>query len=254
MTSPLNLLRSASSGSAASRVAPTETTAPSTSAAQGDNPTMKFRSAILFARSATRGCAGLALGLALGLAAVAVLAPVPASAQIMTNKKEVGVLQTSFGKIVIEFYSDTAPKTVSTFKRNLRGGIYEGTLIHRIVPGVAIVGGDPFTKDQDPANDGAGGYGPPLPNEFSAAHKNVRGAVGALRKVDSANPDKQWNGFQFYIALSDQPSLDTSEHTVFGRVLEGMDIVDRIAGAGHDAATGTPKDRIDFKKAFIEAR
>lgn len=254
MTSPLNELRSASSGAAASSAPLTDTITPSTSAVQGDNTTMKLCSANPLVRSATRGRARLALGLALALAAVTALAPVPASAQIMTNKKEVGVLQTSFGKVVIEFYSDTAPKTVSTFKRNLRGGIYEGTLIHRIVPGVAIVGGDPFTKDQDPANDGTGGYGPPLPNEFSAAHKNVRGAVGALRKVDSANPDKQWNGFQFYIALSDQPTLDASEHTVFGRVLEGMDIVDRIAGAGHDAATGTPKDRIDFKKAFIEAR
>lgn len=196
----------------------------------------------------------LVFGLLLGLAGGAALAPTPAAAQILTNKKEVGVLQTSFGKIVIEFYSDTAPKTVNTFKRNLRSGLYEGTLIHRIIPGVAIIGGDPFTKDADPSNDGAGGFGPPLPNEFSAAHKNVRGAVGALRKVESANPDKQWNGFQFYIALGDEPALDASEHTVFGRVIEGMDIVERIANSGRDEATGAPKDRIDFKKAFIEAR
>lgn len=196
----------------------------------------------------------LVFGLLLGLAGLAALAPTPAAAQILTNKKEVGVLQTSFGKIVIEFYSDTAPKTVNTFKRNLRSGIYEGSLIHRIIPGVAIIGGDPFTKDADPSNDGAGGFGPPLPNEFSAAHKNVRGAVGALRKVESANPDKQWNGFQFYIALGDEPALDASEHTVFGRVIEGMDIVERIANSGRDEATGAPKDRIDFKKAFIEAR
>lgn len=196
----------------------------------------------------------LVFGLLLGLAGGAALAPTPAAAQILTNKKEVGVLQTSFGKIVIEFYSDTAPKTVNTFKRNLRSGIYEGSLIHRIIPGVAIIGGDPFTKDADPSNDGAGGFGPPLPNEFSAAHKNVRGAVGALRKVESANPDKQWNGFQFYIALGDEPALDASEHTVFGRVIEGMDIVERIANSGRDEATGAPKDRIDFKKAFIEAR
>ena len=196
----------------------------------------------------------LVFGLLLGLAGLAALAPTPAAAQILTNMKEVGVLQTSFGKIVIEFYSDTAPKTVNTFKRNLRSGIYEGSLIHRIIPGVAIIGGDPFTKDADPSNDGAGGFGPPLPNEFSAAHKNVRGAVGALRKVESANPDKQWNGFQFYIALGDEPALDASEHTVFGRVIEGMDIVERIANSGRDEATGAPKDRIDFKKAFIEAR
>lgn len=176
-----------------------------------------------------------------------------ATAQVLTSKKEVGILQTNFGKIVIEFYPDAAPKTVATFKKHLRDGLYEGTTIHRIIPGVAILGGDPFTRDADPGNDGAGGFGPPVPNEFSAARKNLRGVLGAPRKLESANPEQAWNGFQFYIALADLPSLDASKHTVFGRVLEGMDIVDRIAGAARDE-NNVPKERIEFKKAYLESR
>lgn len=177
----------------------------------------------------------------------------PAASQIISNKPEVGVLQTAFGKIVIEFYPDTAPKHVASFKKNARDGVYTGTMIHRIVPGFVIMGGDPFTKDANPENDGWGGFGPPVPNEFSATHKNVRGAVGAPRKPDAVNEDKSGNGFQFYIVLADQPSLDASKHTVFGRVIEGMDIVDRIASSGSDE-NGNPKDKIEFKKVFLESR
>jgi len=191
---------------------------------------------------------GLTAAIALLLASA-----VPVTAQVVSSQTQVAVLQTSFGKIVIEFYPDTAPKHVAAFKKNVREGVYTGTTIHRIVPGFAIVGGDPFTKDDNPKNDGWGGFGPPVPNEYSDAHKNVRGAVGSPRKPDDVNPDKAGNGFQFYIVLADQPSLDASKHTVFGRVIEGMDIVDRIAGSGVDE-NGTPKDRIEFKKVYLESR
>lgn len=217
-----------------------------------------------FARSERRAPFGPGAVLSAGRAALVALAllgvgvgvtfgPDPASAQVLSSKKEVAILQTNFGKIVVEFYPDTAPKTVATFKKHLREGLYEGTTIHRIIPGVAIVGGDPFTRDADPSNDGSGGFGPPIPNEFSAGRKNVRGVLGAPRKVEAANPDQAWNGFQFYIALADLPALDASKHTVFGRVLEGMDIVDRIANAARDE-NNVPKERIEFKKAYLEAR
>lgn len=202
----------------------------------------------------TRRVFGAVLGTTLAFAVVLpFLAPGEAAAQIVSSKREVAVLQTAFGKIVIEFYDDTAPKHVSAFKKNIREGVYEGTAIHKIVPGFVIMGGDPFTKDQDPANDGWGGVGAPVPNEYSAAHKNVRGAVGAPRKPESVNPDKAGQGFQFYIALADLPALDASEHTVFGRVIEGLDVVDRIAAASR-TETGAPKDRIEFRKVFIEKR
>jgi cyclophilin family peptidyl-prolyl cis-trans isomerase len=202
----------------------------------------------------TRRVFGAVLGTTLAFTAVLSLLPArEAGAQIVSNKKEVAVLQTAFGKIVVEFYDDTAPKHVAAFKKNIREGVYEGTTIHKIVPGFVIMGGDPFTKDQNPANDGWGGIGAPVPNEYSAAHKNVRGALGAPRKPESVNPDRAGQGFQFYIALADLPALDASEHTVFGRVIEGLDIVDRIAAASR-TETGAPKDRIEFRKVFLEKR
>jgi cyclophilin family peptidyl-prolyl cis-trans isomerase len=202
----------------------------------------------------TRQVFGAVLGTTLAIAVALTLLPVSeAGAQIVSSKREVAVLQTAFGKIVVEFYDDTAPKHVAAFKRNIRQGVYEGTTIHKIVPGFVIMGGDPFTKDGNPANDGWGGIGPPVPNEYSAAHKNVRGALGAPRKPESVNPDKAGQGFQFYIALADLPSLDASEHTVFGRVIEGLDIVDRIAAADRNP-NGAPKDKIEFRKVFIEKR
>jgi cyclophilin family peptidyl-prolyl cis-trans isomerase len=202
----------------------------------------------------TRRVFGAVLGTTLAFTAVfSLLSAREAAAQIVSNKKEVAVLQTAFGKIVVEFYDDTAPKHVAAFKKNIREGVYEGTTIHKIVPGFVIMGGDPFTKDQNPANDGWGGIGAPVPNEYSAAHKNVRGALGAPRKPESVNPDRAGQGFQFYIALADLPALDASEHTVFGRVIEGLDIVDRIAAASR-TETGAPKDRIEFRKVFLEKR
>jgi cyclophilin family peptidyl-prolyl cis-trans isomerase len=196
---------------------------------------------------------------AAGALVLLTLAPVPAildtaSAQMISSKREVAVLQAPFGKIVLELYPDTAPKHVAAFKKNIRDGVYNGTLIHKISPGFVIKGGDPFTKDAIPANDGWGGFGPPIPNEYSDAHKNIRGALGALRKPDSVNVEQAWNGFQFYIALADLPSLDAGKHTVFGRVIEGMDVVDRIAAMGRDDKTGVPKDRIEFKRVYLEER
>ena len=190
----------------------------------------------------------LGLGTALSLSA-----PVRADAQVISNKKETATLETAFGKIVVEFYEDTAPKHVAAFKKNVRNGTYDGTSIFKIVPGFVIMGGDPFTKDQSSANDGWGGFGPPIPNEFSSAHKNVRGALGAPRKPDAVNPDKAGNGFQFYIALADLSSLDASQHTVFGRVISGMDVVDRIALAARDDK-GAPKDKIEFKRFYLERK
>ena len=196
---------------------------------------------------ARRLLAGLALLLLLPL-----LAP-RAEAQIITSKKEIGILQTAAGKILVEFFDDTAPRHVAIFKKNIREGRYDGTTIHRIIPGMALVAGDPFTADADPANDGWGGFGPPIQNEFNEAHRNLRGSIVAVRKPDAVNPDKAWNGFQFYILLSDQPGMDASQHTVFAKVREGMDIVDRLAGSGQDAA-GVPKDRLEFRKIYLESR
>jgi cyclophilin family peptidyl-prolyl cis-trans isomerase len=199
------------------------------------------------------GAGRVLLGALVALATLAALAVPPTEAQVISKGKEVAIFQTAFGKIVIELFPETAPKHVATFKKNIREGVYAGTIVHQIVPGFVIKAGDPLTKNPDPANYGQGGFGPPIPNEYNDLHKNRRGAVGAIRKPDSVNVERASNGFQFYIALADLPALDASKHTVFGRVIEGLDIVDRIAAVNRDEK-GVPRDRLEFKKVYLEAR
>jgi len=166
--------------------------------------------------------------------------------------KDVGVIQTSFGTIEIEFFDADAPEHVANFKKLVRSGFYDGTTFHRVFPDFVIQGGDPNSKDNDPSNDGQGGPGYTLPAEIKRPHK--RGAVAAARLPTGSNPEKRSSGSQFYIALKDDlQSLDIDGYTVFGRVVKGMDVVDRIA-----AVDRGPKDRplqpVKMTRVTIETR
>ncbi len=118
------------------------------------------------------------------------------------------------GDIVIELFPDAAPNTVASFKKLAGDGFYNGLTFHRVIPGFVAQGGDP-------KGDGTGGPGYHVKAEFNS-HKHERGSVAMAR---SADPDSA--GSQFYICYAPQPHLDGS-YTVFGKVIEGMDIVDRI--------------------------
>jgi cyclophilin family peptidyl-prolyl cis-trans isomerase len=150
-----------------------------------------------------------------------------------TAGNEVGVIETSRGTIVVHFYDQDAPKTVANFKKLASIGFYTGTTFHRIVPGFVIQGGDPNSKDSDRSNDGQGGPGYTIPAEIKRLHK--RGAVAMARQVDQVNPQRQSNGSQFFICLTDLPRLDQGGYTVFGEVIEGMDVVDKIAAIPRDS-------------------
>ncbi len=143
---------------------------------------------------------------------------------------------TALGNIVIELYPKDAPKHVENFLKLVRGGAYDGTTFHRIVPGFIIQGGDPISKsDWRSPKVGTGGAANAIPAEIGRRH--VRGAVAAARLADALNPEKKSNGNQFYICLADLPSLDQNGYSVFGQVVEGMDTVDKIArvkNAGHE--------------------
>ncbi|HWP35542.1 MAG TPA: peptidylprolyl isomerase [Thermodesulfobacteriota bacterium] len=117
-------------------------------------------------------------------------------------------------RIVIELYPDVAPRTVENFLALVRRGFYDGLTFHRVVPGFVVQGGDPN-------GDGTGGPGYAIKAEFNA-RKHVTGTVAMAR---AAHPDSA--GSQFYICLAPQPSLD-GKYTVFGQVIEGMDVVQRI--------------------------
>ncbi len=136
------------------------------------------------------------------------------------------------GEIRVRFFPDKAPNHVLNFKRLAGTGVYDGTLFHRVIAGFMIQGGDPFTKDDDPANDGLGGPGYTIPAEFNNV-SHVRGIVSMARAGD---PDSA--GSQFFIMVADrQPRpggarwsdvLD-GKYTAFGEVISGMEIADRVA-------------------------
>ncbi len=164
------------------------------------------------------------------------------------NEKEVVVIETKFGNIVIELFDDVAPKHSENFKKLAREGFYNGTTFHRVIPDFVIQGGDPLSKDKDRDNDGRGGPGYTLPAEIKMPHK--KGFVGAARLPDNINPEKRSNGSQFYICLKDLPHLD-GNYTVFGKVIEGMDVVEKIAHVPRDKRDN-PLEKVEMKKVYVK--
>lgn len=142
-----------------------------------------------------------------------------------TPDEEVVVIETNRGRIVIELYPGDAPEHVKNFKKLVKDRFYEGraNTFHRYVPNFLIQGGDPLGRDRQKAGTGGPGY--TLPAEIKRKH--VKGAVAAARLPDNVNPKKESNGSQFYICLKDLPELD-GEYTVFGQVIEGMEVVERL--------------------------
>ena len=139
-----------------------------------------------------------------------------------TNQKEVAVLKTSDGEMVVEFWPEVAPKTVENFKKLAREGFYNGTAFHRIIRGFMIQGGDPNTKDPSKESSyGTGGPGYNVQAEFNN-RPHVRGVLSMAR---SADPNSA--GSQFFICLGTASSLD-HQYTAFGKVIKGLDVLDKI--------------------------
>ncbi len=134
---------------------------------------------------------------------------------------EVAVITTPKGVIKFEFYFEDAPNHVAAFIERADEGFYDGTKFHRVEPGFVIQGGDPLSRTDDPMV-GTGGPGYRLAAEFND-RQHLEGTVAMAR---SADPNSA--GSQFYICLGPQPRLD-GEYTVFGQVVEGLDVVKSIA-------------------------
>ena len=148
-----------------------------------------------------------------------------AAAQGGTSAHPRVAFDTSKGKIVIELFEDKAPKTVDNFLQYVKSGHFDGTIFHRVIPGFVIQGGG-FTADmtQKPTK-------PPIQNEADNGLKNARGTLSMARTSDPNSASSQ-----FFINLSDNAALDHKGksqqgwgYAVFGRVVEGMDVVDQIA-------------------------
>ena len=170
-------------------------------------------------------------GMLLGFAAMLLFGPLSVSAQeqlpaplpdlapgmeqAVAEGPPVIEIETARGTIVIQTLPEVAPRTVARVAGLAASGFYDGIIFHRVVPGVLIQGGDP-------TGTGTGGTGQKLKAEFSDV-KHVAGTVAMARTPDPNSADSQ-----FYIGLQSMPHLD-GKYTVFGEVIEGMDVARRIA-------------------------
>jgi cyclophilin family peptidyl-prolyl cis-trans isomerase len=143
-----------------------------------------------------------------------------------TTNNNTATIETTQGPIQIEFYPDVAPNHVKNFQELARKGFYDGVVFHRIVPGFVIQAGDPNTKNDSANRDswGTGGPGYTINQEFNSI-PHERGILSMARTNDPNSA-----GSQFFIVLNDSKFLD-NQYTVFGKVTDGIEIVDKIANS-----------------------
>lgn len=142
---------------------------------------------------------------------------------------------TNCGTMVVKLYSGT-PKHRDNFSKLALSGFYNGILFHRVINGFMIQAGDPLSKDEaQKAMWGTGGPGYTVPAEFVPEYRHKKGALAAARRGDAANPYKESSGSQFYIVQDERAcaQLDGS-YTVFGEVIEGLPVIDKIASVQTD--------------------
>ncbi|MFP4344162.1 MAG: peptidylprolyl isomerase [Anaerolineales bacterium] len=144
--------------------------------------------------------------------------PRPPAMEIDPEEDYRATITTSKGEIVVDLNAEAAPVTVNNFVFLAQQGFYDGLTFHRVEPDFVIQGGDP-------TGTGQGGPGYLLPAEIGLEH--VEGAIAMARLPDQGNPRRMSSGSQFYITLDSTPQLD-GEYTVFGEVVEGLDVVQSI--------------------------
>ena len=149
-------------------------------------------------------------------------------AEIADGPHDIAVLEIrDLGDIRIELLPEVAPDTVANFVELARRGFYDGTQFHRVIPGFMIQGGDPNTKEPDPRRYGRGGPGYTIEDE----HSDLPHTRGMVSMAKSGAPNS--GGSQFFILQGDAPHLD-GKHSLFGRVIAGMDVVDAITELPRD--------------------
>jgi len=174
----------------------------------------------------------------LALAAIVIAAAVAIGAVmfIMPKSPTTVLLETSMGNITLELASDM-PVTAGNFEKLVKQGFYDGVTFHRVIKDFMIQGGDP-------TGTGSGGPGYKIKDEFTAHNSNVRGTISM------ANAGPNTGGSQFFINVVDNNYLD-AKHPVFGRVIEGMEVVDAISNAATDADDRPLTDVVITKATIV---
>lgn len=169
---------------------------------------------------------------------------------------EVAVLQIRIGKekqfqrVVIGLNDTSAPLTVANFKDLVRQKFYNGLRFHRVLPSAFVQTGDPKSRWGQADRTGTGGPGYTVPAEIRLPH--IKGAVAMARLPDAINPARNSNGSQFYACLTPLPKLD-GKYTVFGEILEGLDVLDYISNLPTDS-NDFPLQKVVIKSITIEPR
>ena len=163
----------------------------------------------------------------------------PQDQKIDANKTYTATIETTEGTITAELYPKIAPQTVNAFVFLAREGFYEGVIFHRVIPGFMIQGGDP-------TGTGTGGPGYKLKAEFN----DLKHDKGVLSMARTNDPNSA--GSQFFVMHGTSPHLD-GQYTVFGKVIEGLDVIDKIANVETGAAD-RPVKPVVIKSITIEEK
>jgi peptidyl-prolyl cis-trans isomerase B (cyclophilin B) len=172
----------------------------------------------------------------------------------MSTEKEnnVAVISTNFGDMVVEFYPDIAPMHVDSFMALANEEYFNGTTFHRVIPGFMIQGGDPNSRNENRATHGTGGRAGKffglgneedpstwlIPQEFSDT-PHVKGILSMARTNDPNSASSQ-----FFVCHDNANFLDNN-YTVFGKVIDGLDIIDEIANVAKDQ-NDNPLERVEM--------
>ncbi len=161
-----------------------------------------------------------------------------ASSSSAETKRPKATIETTKGRIVVELYNDKAPNTVANFIKLAKKGFYNGIVFHRVIPNFMIQTGDPN-------GNGTGGPGYSFADEFAP---DLRHDVPGILSMANSGPNT--NGSQFFITLVATPWLD-GKHAIFGKVVEGMSVVEQIGAAERDSRD-RPKQEIKMVRVTIE--
>ena len=171
--------------------------------------------------------------------------PATSTVSIDQSEQTIAVFTTNQGTFSLELETEKAPKTVANFVKLAQTGFYNGQRFHRVIEGFMIQGGDPLSKDVSKKMMwGTGGPGYQFADEFGAGLSNVTGTISM------ANAGPNTNGSQFFINTNDNVFLD-GKHAVFGKVVEGMDIVMKISQVQTDP-TDKPVQDVIIEKVEVK--
>lgn len=162
------------------------------------------------------------------------------------ESNDIVVIETDFGEIQFGLFPDEAPLNVENIVKLVNQEFYNGTTFHRVIPDFVIQGGDPLSKDKNPANDGTGGPGYYLKDEYSKELKHLESTVALAKAADDRN------GSQFYICLKRLAFLD-GKYTIIGQVIKGMDVVQKIAKV-KTGKNDRPIENVVMKKVYMKEK